>query len=69
MLQDFVNRRKLTEFGNIALVEQREENEGGNTSIKLPGAKKGDMASRSFKPEVNELQYFLSKAYLLMRIL
>jgi hypothetical protein len=39
----------MTEFGNLALIEQREE---GDVSIKLPGVKKGDMAARSFKPEV-----------------
>lgn len=39
----------MTEFGNLALIEQREE---GNVSIKLPGVRKGDMAARSFKPEV-----------------
>lgn len=51
-LQDFINRRKLTEFGNIALVEEREENEGGNIAIKLPGVRRGDMSSRNSKPEV-----------------
>lgn len=50
-LQDFINRRKLTEFGNVDLVEEREVFEGGNVKIRLPGVKKGDMASRSFKPE------------------
>lgn len=34
------------------LVEEREVFEGGNVKIRLPGVKKGDMASRSFKPEV-----------------
>lgn len=42
----------MTDFGNIALIEEREEREGGNVSIKLPGARKGDMATRSHKPEV-----------------
>lgn len=51
--QDFINRRNLTEFGNIALVENRDELEGGNVAIRLPGVQKGDMASRNFKPEVN----------------
>lgn len=36
----------------MALVEQREELEGGNVQIRLPGVQKGDMASRNFKPEV-----------------
>ncbi|XP_015588288.1 periodic tryptophan protein 2 homolog [Cephus cinctus] len=51
-VDDFINRRKMTEFGNIALVEEREENEGGNVTLRLPGVRKGDMASRSMKPEV-----------------
>lgn len=42
----------MTEFGNVDLVEEREVFEGGNVKIRLPGAKKGDMAARSFKPEV-----------------
>ncbi|KAK9874735.1 hypothetical protein WA026_005548 [Henosepilachna vigintioctopunctata] len=51
-VDDFINRRKLTEFGNLALVEEREEREGGPIAIRLPGVRKGDMASRSQKPEV-----------------
>lgn len=51
-LKDFINRRKLTEFGNMALVEEREELEGGKMTLRLPGVKSGDMASRSSKPEV-----------------
>ena len=39
----------MTEFGNLALVEEREE---GNVSIKLPGVRKGEMATRNSKPEV-----------------
>lgn len=50
--KEFINRRNLTEFGNMALVEQREELEGGNIPIRLPGVQKGDMAARNFKPEV-----------------
>ncbi|XP_055921659.1 periodic tryptophan protein 2 homolog [Eupeodes corollae] len=52
-LDEFIDRRKMTEFGNMALVEQREDLEGGNVMIRLPGVQKGDMASRSFKPEIN----------------
>lgn len=36
----------------MALIEEREENEGGNVKLRLPGVKSGDMASRSVKPEV-----------------
>lgn len=42
----------MTEFGNMALIEEREEFEGGNVALRLPGVLKGDMASRNFKPEV-----------------
>lgn len=52
-LNDFINRRNLTEFGNMALVESRQELEGGDQAIQLPGVLKGDMSSRSLKPEVN----------------
>lgn len=51
-VDDFINRRKMTEFGNLALVEEREEREGGHVALRLPGVKSGDMASRSVKPEV-----------------
>ncbi|XP_044259190.1 periodic tryptophan protein 2 homolog [Tribolium madens] len=51
-VDDFINRRKLNEFGNVALVEEREEREGGNVTLKLPGVRKGDMSSRILKPEV-----------------
>lgn len=52
VFQEFVNHRKLTEFGNIDLIERREELEGGDTKIRLPGVRKGDMAARSLKPEI-----------------
>lgn len=42
----------MTDFGNLALVEEREERMGGNVTIRLPGVRQGDMASRSQKPEV-----------------
>lgn len=45
-----INRRKMTEFGNIALVEQRED--FNSVAVGLPGVRKGDMASRAFKPEI-----------------
>lgn len=51
-VNDFINRRMLTEFGNMALVEERTELEGGKQQIRLPGVKGGDMASRNVKPEV-----------------
>ncbi|KAK4882916.1 hypothetical protein RN001_006235 [Aquatica leii] len=51
-VDDFINRRKMTTYGNIDLVEERDEGEGGNVKLRLPGVRKGDMAARSFKPEV-----------------
>lgn len=49
-IDDFISRRKITEFGNMALVEERAASE--ETALSLPGVKKGDLSSRSFKPEV-----------------
>lgn len=49
-VDDFISRRKITEFGNMALVEERAASE--DTALSLPGVKKGDLSSRSFKPEV-----------------
>ncbi|KAK1121674.1 hypothetical protein K0M31_009985 [Melipona bicolor] len=51
-VDDIINKRNLTEFGNLALVEEREENEGGKVKLRLPGVRNGDMASRNIKPEV-----------------
>lgn len=51
-LNEFISRKHLSEFGNMSLVEQREELEGGNVAIRLPGVRKGDMSSRRFQPEV-----------------
>lgn len=49
--QDFLNRRKVTEFGNLALVERREPLEGGSVTVKLAGVQRGDMSTRHYKPE------------------
>ncbi|CAG9791750.1 unnamed protein product [Diatraea saccharalis] len=51
-VNDFINRRLLSEFGNMALVEQRTELEGDDVSVRLPGVRRGDMADRNVKPEV-----------------
>ncbi|KAG8187097.1 hypothetical protein JTE90_023939 [Oedothorax gibbosus] len=50
MCSDFINRRHMTSFGNKALIEERMEEE--NISIPVPGSKKIDRSSRSFKPEI-----------------
>ena len=49
--KEFLDRRKMTEFGNIDLVELTAEDER-NSKISLPGVVKGDFSSRSFKPEI-----------------
>lgn len=51
-MTEFINRRNMTDFGNLALVEERDKLEGGNVKINLPGTQKNDVASRNFKPEV-----------------
>lgn len=51
-VSDVFNRRKMTEFGYASLIEEREENEGGNVKVRLPGVVMGDMAERSAKPEI-----------------
>ncbi|XP_022199019.2 periodic tryptophan protein 2 homolog [Nilaparvata lugens] len=56
-VDDFINRRKMTEFGNMALVEEREfHDKTEKTAVKLPGVRKGDMAARSSKPEIRVFQ-------------
>ncbi|KAI5941449.1 periodic tryptophan protein 2 homolog [Manis javanica] len=49
-MEEFLNRRKMTEFGNLALIDQDAGEDG--VVIPLPGVKKGDMSSRHFKPEI-----------------
>ncbi|XP_013200254.1 periodic tryptophan protein 2 homolog [Amyelois transitella] len=51
-VNDFTNRRLLTEFGNMALIEERTELEGGDVRLRLPGVRRGDAADRQIKPEV-----------------
>ncbi|KMQ93304.1 periodic tryptophan protein 2-like protein [Lasius niger] len=51
-VDDVINRKYMSEFGNRALIEHRE---GGNISLHLPGVRSGDMASRRVKPEVRVL--------------
>ena len=50
--QEYLDRRKMTEFGSTALVDT-EGDEGQEQALSLPGVKTGDMSSRYFKPEVN----------------
>ncbi|KAK6626362.1 hypothetical protein RUM43_006673 [Polyplax serrata] len=48
-VNEVINRRKITDFGNIGLIEKRER---GDVKIRLPGVRQGDMATRGFKPEI-----------------
>ena len=47
-MDETLNRRKMTDFGNLALIEDRSD----GTALKLPGAKRVDMSSRAFKLEI-----------------
>lgn len=51
-MNEYINRKNLTDFGNAALIEKRDVLEGGNVKLNLPGTKKNDVTSRSFHPEV-----------------
>lgn len=50
-LADTIDRKKISEFGNLNLVEQRED-PSEEVKMHLPGSKKLDHSSRSFRPEV-----------------
>ncbi|XP_074651858.1 periodic tryptophan protein 2 homolog [Tubulanus polymorphus] len=46
-MEEYLDRRKMTEWGSLALVDSAD-----GKSLSLPGVKKGDMSSRHWKPEV-----------------
>ncbi|XP_043557373.1 PWP2 small subunit processome component [Chiloscyllium plagiosum] len=50
-MEEFLDRRKMTEFGSMALIDDGAGDEDG-VAISLPGVKKGDMSLRHFKPEI-----------------
>ncbi|KAM9836167.1 PWP2 small subunit processome component [Aulostomus maculatus] len=50
-MEEFLDRRKMTEFGSLALVDEG-AGDGDGTHISLPGVRRGDMSSRHFKPEI-----------------
>jgi len=50
-IEEFLDKRKMTEWGSMALVDTGQGTENG-TEIALPGVKKGDHSSRFWKPEV-----------------
>ncbi|CAD5119322.1 DgyrCDS7945 [Dimorphilus gyrociliatus] len=49
-LNEFLDRRKMTEWGSLALVEKNDE--GNDVSLKLPGVRKGDFSGRRASPDV-----------------
>jgi hypothetical protein len=53
-MTEYVNKRKMTQQGSLAAMGRRGEGEehGGGAALALPGVKAGDMASRTFRPEV-----------------
>ncbi|XP_056445500.1 PWP2 small subunit processome component [Gadus chalcogrammus] len=50
-MEEFLDRRKMTEFGSLALVDEG-AGDGDGVQLSLPGVRKGDMSSRHFKPEI-----------------
>uniref|UniRef100_A0A3B5MZ74 Small-subunit processome Utp12 domain-containing protein n=1 Tax=Xiphophorus couchianus TaxID=32473 RepID=A0A3B5MZ74_9TELE len=50
-MEQFLDRRKMTEFGSLALVDEG-AGDGDGVDISLPGVRRGDMSSRHFKPEI-----------------
>ena len=52
-MDEIINRRKMTDFGNLALIEDRDD---PGSRIKLPGTKAKDMSSRTLDMEVNVLE-------------
>ena len=47
-MDETLNRRKMSDFGNLALIEDRSD----GTALQLPGTKHADMSSRTFKMEI-----------------
>uniref|UniRef100_A0A8B9QZX9 Small-subunit processome Utp12 domain-containing protein n=1 Tax=Anas platyrhynchos TaxID=8839 RepID=A0A8B9QZX9_ANAPL len=50
-MEEYLDRRKMTEFGSMALIDEGAGDEDG-VAIPLPGVKRGDMSYRRFKPEI-----------------
>ena len=51
-IDEFLDRRKMTEWGSLALVAKEAESAMDNGKISLPGVVRGDLSARSFKPEI-----------------
>uniref|UniRef100_A0A8C5T476 Small-subunit processome Utp12 domain-containing protein n=1 Tax=Malurus cyaneus samueli TaxID=2593467 RepID=A0A8C5T476_9PASS len=50
-MEEYLDRRKMTEFGSMALIDDGGGGDDG-VAIPLPGVKRGDMSYRHFKPEI-----------------
>ncbi|CAF1225991.1 unnamed protein product [Rotaria sordida] len=51
-LNEYLNRRKMTEFGSLALIDMGQDEDENGKNIRLPGVRKGDHSGRHFKPEI-----------------
>uniref|UniRef100_A0A5S6QPD6 WD_REPEATS_REGION domain-containing protein n=1 Tax=Trichuris muris TaxID=70415 RepID=A0A5S6QPD6_TRIMR len=51
-VDDHVDRRKLSEFGNLALVDDHENGAEMGVQISLPGFRANDPGVRTYKPEI-----------------
>jgi hypothetical protein len=51
VVHEFLDRRKMTEWGSLAQVDEGQGDVDGK-SLSLPGVRKGDMSSRNWKPDV-----------------
>ncbi|UJR09168.1 hypothetical protein I4U23_013416 [Adineta vaga] len=51
-LNEYLNRRKMTEFGSLALIDMGQDEDENGKNIRLPGVRKGDYSNRHFKPEI-----------------
>ncbi|OQR75106.1 periodic tryptophan protein 2-like [Tropilaelaps mercedesae] len=51
-LNDMFDRKKMSEFGNLNLVEERDDDPTMLVKMNLPGSKKLDNSTRTYRPEV-----------------
>ncbi|ESO11264.1 hypothetical protein HELRODRAFT_91552, partial [Helobdella robusta] len=49
---EFLDKRKMTEWGSLSLVEELDEDGNSKKKITLPGVRSGQFSTRSYKPEV-----------------
>ncbi|KAK7503863.1 hypothetical protein BaRGS_00004986, partial [Batillaria attramentaria] len=50
-MEEFLDKRKMTEWGSLALVDEGQGDEKGK-KLALPGVREGDLSSRHWRPEV-----------------